>query len=80
MLIDSPSNSLDVIRQTNLLLVVYKTATRRLAATTFAHILDLDIQYHLDRQSGALSKILDRGTVSMLMNCTEITFSAFRLD
>ena len=34
---------------------------RRVAYHTFSHVLDLDISFHLERRTGALSRILERG-------------------
>jgi hypothetical protein len=40
---------------------ISQAAGRRVAYHTFAHVLDLDISYHLERRTGALSRILERG-------------------
>ena len=32
-----------------------------MAYHTFAHVLDLDISFHLERRTGALSRVLERG-------------------
>lgn len=32
---------------------------------TFDHVLNLDLQFHLERQTGKLSRILERGTRSI---------------
>ena len=37
-----------------------------MAYHTFAHVLDLDIEFHLGRRTGALSRILDRGMPLLL--------------
>ena len=41
--------------------VVVQAAGRRVAYHTFSHVLDLDINFHLERRTGALSRILERG-------------------
>lgn len=55
---------------------VAQSAGRKVASNTFAHVLDLDIQFHLDRRSGVLSRILERGTrsVQMLFRIVGFTF------
>jgi hypothetical protein len=40
---------------------VMQAAARRVAFFTFAHVLNLDIRFHLDRRTGRLSRILERG-------------------
>ena len=39
-----------------------QAAGRRVAYHTFSHVLDLDISFHLERRTGALSRVLERGT------------------
>lgn len=39
-----------------------QAAGRRVAYHTFSHVLDLDTGFHLERRTGALSRILERGT------------------
>ena len=38
-----------------------QAAGRRVAYHTFSHVLDLDISFHLERRTGALSRVLERG-------------------
>ena len=40
-----------------------QAAGRRVAYHTFSHVLDLDIGFHLERRTGVLSRILERGEV-----------------
>ncbi|GMH35638.1 hypothetical protein BSKO_03506 [Bryopsis sp. KO-2023] len=54
---------------------ISQAAARRVASSTFAHVLDLDIQFHLDRQSGSLSRILERGTRSIQMMFRVVVFT-----
>ncbi len=42
-------------------------AARRLAATVFRHIHDLSLRFHLERRTGSLTKIVERGTKSIDM-------------
>ncbi len=41
---------------------VQQRAARRVALQTFAHLHALSLRFHLDRQTGGLSRIIDRGT------------------
>eukprot|EP00892_Ulva_mutabilis_P005128 jgi/Ulvmu1/2988/UM015_0028.1 len=43
---------------------VSQAVSRRVAHHTFGHVLGLDIRYHLDRRTGELSRVLERGTRS----------------
>eukprot|EP00210_Caulerpa_lentillifera_P002492 g2389.t1 len=42
-----------------------QAAGRKLTASVFQHLLNLDITFHLDNQTGRLSSIIERGTRSM---------------
>ena len=44
---------------------VGQDATRRLAETTFRHLHDLSLRFHLERRTGAVTKIIERGTKSI---------------
>ena len=37
-------------------------AVRRVARETFEHLLNLDLKFHLSRQTGGLTRAIDRGT------------------
>lgn len=41
---------------------VAQSSVRRVAKTTFLHLHSLDLGYHLSRQTGAMSRAVDRGT------------------
>jgi hypothetical protein len=41
---------------------VAHNSIRRLAKNFFLHLHQLDLNFHLSRQTGALSKTIDRGT------------------
>ncbi|HEU4696726.1 MAG TPA: ABC transporter ATP-binding protein/permease [Sphingomicrobium sp.] len=46
---------------------VGQDAARRLAATVFRHVHDLSLRFHLERRTGSLTKIVERGTKSIDM-------------
>ena len=46
---------------------VGQDATRRLAETTFRHLHDLSLRFHLEPRPGAVTKIVERGTKSIDM-------------
>jgi ATP-binding cassette subfamily B protein len=46
---------------------VGQSAARRLAGQVFRHIHDLSLRFHLERRTGSLSKIVERGTKSIDM-------------
>jgi ABC transporter ATM len=41
---------------------VAQSTIRKIARETFAHLLTLDLSWHLSRQTGGLSRAVDRGT------------------
>jgi ATP-binding cassette subfamily B protein len=41
---------------------VGQRAVRQLALRTFRHLHELSLRYHLDRQTGGLARVIDRGT------------------
>lgn len=61
---------------------VSQAVARRVAYHTFRHVLDLDISFHLDRKTGRLSRILERGTrsVQMLYRALLFTFAPTALE
>jgi ABC-type transport system involved in Fe-S cluster assembly fused permease/ATPase subunit len=54
---------------------VGQDATRRLAETTFRHLHDLSLRFHLERRTGAVTKIVERGTKSIDMMLYFILFN-----
>lgn len=52
-----------------------QAVSRRVAHHTFAHVLDLDITFHLERRTGRLSRILERGTRSTQMLFRAVVFT-----
>ena len=44
---------------------VGQEATRRLAARVFAHLHQLSLRFHLERRTGAVTKVVERGTKSI---------------
>ena len=54
---------------------VGQDASRRLAENVFRHIHDLSLRFHLERRTGALTKIVERGTKSIDMMLYFILFN-----
>jgi ATP-binding cassette subfamily B protein len=46
---------------------VGQNAARKLAARVFRHVHDLSLRFHLERRTGSLTKIVERGTKSIDM-------------
>ncbi|HEX6218877.1 MAG TPA: ABC transporter transmembrane domain-containing protein, partial [Sphingomicrobium sp.] len=46
---------------------VGQSAARKLATNVFRHIHDLSLRFHLERRTGSLSKVVERGTKSIDM-------------
>ncbi len=44
---------------------VGQDATRRLASSVFRHLHDLSLRFHLERRTGAVTKVVERGTKSI---------------
>lgn len=44
---------------------VGQDATRRLAVNVFAHLHELSLRFHLSRRTGAVTKVIERGTKSI---------------
>ena len=53
---------------------VAQTAIRRVARNVFAHLLNLDLSFHLMRQTGGLTRAIDRGTKGISFLLTSIVF------
>ena len=54
---------------------VGQNAARRLATQVFRHIHDLSLRFHLERRTGSLTKIVERGTKSIDMMLYFILFN-----
>ncbi|HET7606744.1 MAG TPA: ABC transporter ATP-binding protein/permease [Sphingomicrobium sp.] len=54
---------------------VGQDAARRLAGEVFRHIHDLSLRFHLERRTGSLTKIVERGTKSIDMMLYFILFN-----
>ena len=54
---------------------VGQTAARRLAGQVFRHIHSLSLRFHLERRTGSLTKIVERGTKSIDMMLYFILFN-----
>ncbi|KAL7542829.1 hypothetical protein ACHAXR_012408 [Thalassiosira sp. AJA248-18] len=54
---------------------VAQSAIRRFGRSTFDHVHSLDLQYHLERNTGALSRILERGSRSISFALNAMVFN-----
>ena len=54
---------------------VGQSAARRLATNVFRHVHDLSLRFHLERRTGSLTKIVERGTKSIDMMLYFILFN-----
>ncbi len=50
---------------------------RRVAADVFAHLHALDMRFHLARETGALNRIIDRGTRGITFILSSMVFNVF---
>jgi ATP-binding cassette, subfamily B (MDR/TAP), member 7 len=48
---------------------VGQRAVRTVARPTFGHLLNLDLKFHLSRQTGGLTRAIDRGTKCVFLAC-----------
>ncbi|KAK0283815.1 Iron-sulfur clusters transporter atm1, mitochondrial [Friedmanniomyces endolithicus] len=53
---------------------VAQKAIRRVAGNIFTHLLNLDLAFHLSRQTGGLSRAIDRGTKGISFLLTSMVF------
>ncbi|KAL1839213.1 hypothetical protein VTJ49DRAFT_1731 [Mycothermus thermophilus] len=53
---------------------VAQKAIRRVATRTFGHLLDLDLSFHLSKQTGGLTRAIDRGTKGISFLLTSMVF------
>lgn len=53
---------------------VAQKAIRQVACNTFSHLLSMDLGFHLSRQTGGLSRAIDRGTKGISSMLTWIVF------
>ncbi|KDE04883.1 iron-sulfur clusters transporter ATM1 [Microbotryum lychnidis-dioicae p1A1 Lamole] len=53
---------------------VAQGAIRRVARGVFTHLLNLDVQFHLTRQTGGLTRAIDRGTKGISFLLSSIVF------
>jgi len=54
---------------------VSQAVARRVSHHSFRHVLELDLGFHLDRKTGSLSRILERGARSMGMIFRAVVFT-----
>uniref|UniRef100_A0AC34R5X1 ABC transmembrane type-1 domain-containing protein n=1 Tax=Panagrolaimus sp. JU765 TaxID=591449 RepID=A0AC34R5X1_9BILA len=52
-------------------------SVRSIAKKIFLHLHNLDLSFHLNRQTGALSKAIDRGTRGMSFTLSALIFNVF---
>ena len=59
---------------------VTEGALRRMARRTFRHLHSMELRFHLNRQTGALSRVIERGTraVGTLLSTTVLQAAAHR--
>jgi ATP-binding cassette subfamily B (MDR/TAP) protein 7 len=57
--------------------VVAQQAIRKVARDVFKHLLFLDMQYHINKNSGTLFRVIDRGSRSINFALTSILFNIF---
>ena len=53
---------------------VAQKAIRRVAGNVFEHLLRLDLNFHLTRQTGGLTRAIDRGTKGISFLLTSMVF------
>lgn len=53
---------------------VAQSAIRRVACSVFEHLLRLDLNFHLTRQTGGLTRAIDRGTKGISFILTSMVF------
>ncbi|KAK4149147.1 P-loop containing nucleoside triphosphate hydrolase protein [Chaetomidium leptoderma] len=53
---------------------VAQKAIRRVATKTFGHLLNLDLSFHLTKQTGGLTRAIDRGTKGISFLLTSMVF------
>lgn len=53
---------------------VAQKAIRKVAAGVFGHLLKLDLNFHLSRQTGGLTRAIDRGTKGISFLLTSMVF------
>ncbi|WVQ84811.1 iron-sulfur clusters transporter ATM1, mitochondrial [Cryptococcus sp. DSM 104549] len=53
---------------------VSQNAIRKVARETFGHLLNMDMKFHLERQTGGLTRAIDRGTKGISFILSSIVF------
>lgn len=54
---------------------VAQGTVRRVAADVFAHLHTLDLRFHLARETGALNRVIDRGTRGITFILSSMVFN-----
>ena len=52
-------------------------AIQKVSRNVFEHLHNLDLQFHLERNTGALSRVIDRGTRSINFSLSAMLFNVF---
>jgi ATP-binding cassette, subfamily B (MDR/TAP), member 6 len=50
---------------------ITQNAYRRISLDLFSHMLDLDLNFHLHRKTGEITRILDRGTSAIQVHADD---------
>ncbi|KAI9638793.1 putative ATP-binding cassette transporter [Dioszegia hungarica] len=53
---------------------ISQSAIRKVARETFEHLLNMDMKFHLERQTGGLTRAIDRGTKGISFILSSIVF------
>jgi len=61
---------------------VTQNGVREMSDRTFAHLHNLDLKFHLDRKTGQVSRVIDRGSkaITFLLNTTLLTLGPTLLE
>ena len=59
---------------------VAQPAVRKISADVYSHILSLDLDFHLNRQTGAVTRVLDRGARSITFVLQSMVFNVVPLS
>lgn len=57
--------------------IVAAGCTRRFACAMFSHLQNLSLAFHLERKTGEITRIMDRGTSSIEMMVSTVVFTLF---
>ncbi|GMH33510.1 hypothetical protein BSKO_01344 [Bryopsis sp. KO-2023] len=54
---------------------ITQDAYRRISAELFSHVLNLDLKYHLERKTGEVIRVMDRGTAAIQSVLSTVVFN-----